>query len=84
MQLSNSTHICRRYIEYVEKCFGVVWKRGFFKWKNGFENLNIMTSLMKASGFDLPVNPVLGKCTVFVRNIHNSQAQCLQNIVLLK
>jgi hypothetical protein len=52
----------------------VVWKRGFL-WKNVFEKLNIMKSLIKASGFDLPVNHVLGKRTVFVRKTHNSQVQ---------
>ena len=34
-----------------------------------FEKLNIMTSLMKAFGFDLPVNPVLGKHTIYTCNV---------------
>ena len=50
-----------------------------------FENLNIMTNLMKASGFDLPVNPVLGKHVVFcIRKIHNLQVQCVVKYFTIK
>jgi hypothetical protein len=38
---------------------------GLFCGKICLKNSNIMTNLMKASGFDLPVNPVLGKRTFF-------------------
>jgi hypothetical protein len=60
--------------------------RGVFKWKNVFEKIKIMTKLMKASGFDLSFNPVLGKHTVFlcVRKIHSLQVQCVVKYFTIK
>jgi hypothetical protein len=66
MKLWNSTYICGRYIQWVERCIRVLRKEGFFKWKNVFEKIKVMTKLMKDSGFDISFNPVLGKHAVFL------------------